>query len=323
MTLHRDIEDQALDWLIRQDEADWSSAEQAALDNWLGKSMAHKAAYWRVAHGWHEADRIRSLGAAGQQEHLVDRVSPSWWWRPMLAAASVIAMLAVGLTIFAPSGTRPSLVQEARFDTPIGGKRTIPLSDGSQVELNTATIVRAAVNNRSRDIWLDHGEAYFEVAHRDGLPFVVHAGEQMVTVLGTKFSVRRDKGRVTVNVVEGRVRVENVASPDGHAAIITAGDTAIARGPSTLITAKSEERVENALAWRGGMLNFDQTTLADAAAEFNRYNRKPIVIVDSGAADIRIGGSFQTSNVEAFVDLLRDAYGLKIQENDKAVKISS
>ena len=126
---------------------------------------------------------------------------------------------------------------------------------------------------------------------------------------------------MTVSVVEGSVRVADSidVSP---ATVISGGDMAIARGPATLFTAKSEERVDNALSWRQGVLSFDQSPLSDVAAEFNRYNRKPIIVQDGGAAAIRIGGVFPASDPEAFVRLLRDAYGLRVENREDAVIIS-
>lgn len=315
MNRQRDIEDSALDWLIRKEEPDWSHADQAELDAWLAEAMAHKAAFWRAEYGWRAADRIGSLGTRDHDDSQSGLSTGRWW--PALIAASLIA--AVGIGSFALA---PAQVREAQYDSPIGGHRVIPLADGSKVELNTATVVRTVLTKETREVWLDSGEAFFEVAHRDGMPFVVHAGKQTVTVLGTKFSVRRDRDRVTVNVLEGRVRVDNGDESAGRAAIITAGDFAVTRGPSTLIASKSEERVESALAWRNGMLNFDQTSLYEVAAEFNRYNRKPIVIGDADAGRILIGGSFRASNADGFARLLRDAYGLKVEENAGHIKIS-
>jgi transmembrane sensor len=322
VTRQRGIEDKALEWLIRKEEPNWSDVEQAELDAWLAESMAHKASFWRAEHGWREADRIQSLGVDDHADWQPEQASRKGWLWPMLAAASVIGAVGVGAAIFYPVGSPPP-VQIARFDTPIGGKVVVPLPDGSKVELNTATVVRTEVSESRRDVWLDSGEAYFEVAHRGGEPFIVHAGKQTITVLGTKFSVRYEHDRVTVNVVEGRVRVDDGTADGGRAAIITAGDTVIARGPSTLIAEKSEERVESSLAWRGGMLSFDQTALSDAATEFNRYNRKTIIVTDPEAAQIRIGGTFQALNVDAFVRLLRDAYRLKVEDDGSRVKISS
>ncbi|MDG2535904.1 FecR domain-containing protein [Sphingomonas sp. HITSZ_GF] len=317
------IEDRALDWLVRRNGADWTEEAQARLDAWLEESMAHKAAFWRAQHLWRQADRIGSLGIAAQPEAEAP-TGPRRWWSVAIAA-SLVAAIGIGGVAFGPRllDRQAPAVQQARFDTPLGGRRVVPLSDGSRIELNTQTAVRTAVNDARRDVWLDAGEAFFEVAHREGKPFVVHAGNQTVTVLGTKFSVRRDRDRVTVNVLEGRVRVDDGQGQMAHAAIITAGDTAISRGASTLIAAKSEARVENALAWRDGMLRFDQAPLTDVVAEFNRYNRTRLVVTDAAAGRIPIGGAFQASSVDSFVRLLRDAYGLKIERDDTMVKISS
>jgi transmembrane sensor len=320
MTTARDIEQRAALWLVRREEPGWSPAEQAALDQWLEESMAHKAAYWRLDHGWREADRIGALGPATGD----DDAAPSRFtrWRPWAAAAGLAGLLAFGAAELSP--TAPEPVAHLRFATAVGGHRIVPLVDGSRIELNTATAMRAAVSSEHREVWLDRGEAYFEIAHLEGRPFVVHAGSRTVTVLGTKFSVRRDGDKVTVSVVEGRVKVDDARQPDAvPTAILTAGDVAVARGPSTLLAAKSEESVESTLAWRGGMLNFDRTSLAGAAAEFNRYNRRQIVIADPETANIRIGGTFQAANVDTFVRLLRDAYGLRIDSSPEEVRISS
>ena len=319
------IEDQALDWLIRRNGEEWSVDEQAELNAWLDESMAHKAAFWRADHLWQQADRIRSLGIDAHVD--VEEPEPKrHWWTAAIAASLIAAIGAGGVSLgprfFGQPEAQTPLTQSARFDTPIGGRRMVPLIDGSKVELNTQTILRTVVNQVKREVWLDSGEAFFEVAHRDGEPFVVHADRQVITVLGTKFSVRRDKDRVIVNVLEGRVRVNDGEGEMTHAAIITAGDTSISRGTSTLIAAKSKERVENALAWRDGMLSFDQAPLTDVVAEFNRYNRTRLVVTDVQAGKIPIGGSFQASGIGSFTRLLRDAYGLKIEHDDDTVKIS-
>jgi transmembrane sensor len=320
------IEDQALDWLIRRNGEDWTEEEQVELNGWLDESMAHKAAFWRADHLWQQADRIKSLGIDAHSETEEMENKRRWW--PTAIAASLVAAIGIGGISLGPKffdqpAGQTQQVQQARFDTPIGGRRVVPLVDGTKVELNTQTVLRTAVNQMKREVWLDSGEAFFEVAHREGEPFVVHAGRQTITVLGTKFSVRRDKDRVTVNVLEGRVRVDDGEGQMAHAAIITAGDTAISRGASTLIAAKSEERVESALAWRDGMLSFDQAPLTDVVAEFNRYNRTRLIVTDAKAGKIPIGGSFQASSVDSFTRLLRDAYGLKIERDDETVKISS
>lgn len=319
----REIEERAARWLVRREDPDWSAEEQAALDLWLDESMAHKAAYWRLEHGWRHADRIGALGLAGPAV-TPQAVRPSPWKRLAIAASiAALIVLSMGGRDWPLATTPAPMSADVRFGTPVGGRRTVPLEDGSKVELNTATVVRAAVTKQRREIWLDQGEAYFEVAHVEGRPFVVHAGNRTVTVLGTKFAVRRDAGKVTVSVLEGRVRIADAGELRGErSSIITAGDIAISRGASTLLVPRSEARVDSALSWRDGMITLDQMTLGEAVAEFNRYTIKPIVIADPEIAEIRIGGTFEASNAPAFVRLLRDAYGLRVADEKQQIKIS-
>ena len=318
------IEDKALDWLMRRNSADWTVEEQAEFDAWLEESMAHKAAYWRADHGWQQADRIRSLGF-DNDDRPEERAPQRSWWKTAAIAASLLAVVTVGGRIVVPhlSLQQPTSMELAHFATPTGVRKIVNLTDGSKVELNTQTKLRTGMNDRSRKVWLDSGEAFFDVVHDDKMPFVVYAGQQTITDLGTKFSVRRDGDRVTVNVLEGKVQVQDSQGPEAHAAIITAGDTAISRGASTLIVPKSTERVQNALAWRDGLLNYDQAPLSTVVADFNRYNQTQIVVSDAAAGKILIGGSFQASSVDSFTRLLRDAYGLKVERDDNKVKISS
>ncbi|MDB5436199.1 MAG: hypothetical protein JWR47_2456 [Phenylobacterium sp.] len=315
-------EEAAARWLLRQEESGWSQENQAELDAWLAAAPENKVAYWRLEHGWRKVDRLAAL----RGPPLPAPSLPPWperrplgTWRPVAVAAGIAACLVAGALIW----PAPGLLGHKTYETEVGGRETVPLADGTRVELNTQTSLRAAVTAKSREVWLDKGEAYFEVAHDPTRPFVVHAGAKTVTVLGTKFSVRRNGDQVEVAVVEGRVRVTDTASVAATPPpVLTRGDTAIAEGPSMIVAPKSVERVASELSWRQGLLTFDQSTLADAAGEFNRYNRKKLVIADGEVAQTRIGGSFEAENVDAFARLLQRAYGLKVDDNGETLKIS-
>ena len=312
------IEAIAARWLLRREAEGWSAHDQAQLDAWLDAAPAHKVAYWRLEQGWERVDRLAALRAPTRPSPRLAVATRGWRWAAL--AASVVAVLAVGGII-----AGPNLRADRTYATEVGGRAVVPLPDGTKVELNTATLLRTSVRARSREVWLDRGEAYFEVAHDKSRPFVVHAGSKTVTVLGTKFSVRRDGDRVEVAVVEGRVRVADsrpvpsaTPAPD-----LTRGEIVIAQGPSTLVAEKSVDRVANTLSWRQGVIFFDQSTLGDAALEFNRYNRKQIKVDDARLAQMRIGGNFEATNVDAFLRLLQQAYGLKIEDDGATARISS
>lgn len=316
MTRAEQVEQRAAEWLMRTEEPDWGSGDQRLLEDWLAESITHKAAFWRLRYGWREADRIVALGPASIEERRYR--APIWQWA---IAASLLLTAGVGLLTWSRSSD--DKVAVAGFVTPVGGHRIVKFADGSVIELNTATFVRAAVTLHHREVWLDRGEAYFQVAHLHGEPFVVHAGQRSVTVLGTRFSVRNDIDKTIVSVVEGKVGVGRAAgSVVVPNAILTAGDVAVAQGNSTLLTTLSADRMQAQLAWRSHKLEFDETPLADAAREFNRYNRVQIIIHDEDTGNIKISGTFQASNVEAFVRLLRTAYGLKVETSQGSMIIA-
>jgi transmembrane sensor len=322
MTRSQDIEAQAAEWLMRREQPQWSQADQAALDRWLDESMSHKAAFWRLEHAWQTADRIGALSArdVGPPPRRAG-LRLKWWQSGALAASLLLAIAFIGLH------SKPTLTPPPSgdtFDTGVGGHRIVPLMDGSRIELNTSTILRTMISNKRRDVWLDRGEAFFEVAHIENSAFVVHAGPRMITVVGTQFSVRRDGDKVTVAVVKGRVRVEDTTPRESRATItVTQGDVAIGLGPSTMVVSKPVAAVEDKLAWREGRLVFDGTSLAEVAEDFNRYNRQQLLISDPSVAAIRISGTFKASNAEAFVRLLKEAYGLKVELTaDGKLKIS-
>jgi transmembrane sensor len=214
---------------------------------------------------------------------------------------------------------RPS---EKIYSTAVGAHRMIALADGSHVELNTNTLLRAAIDTHYRKVWLDRGEVFFQIAHDTGHPFVVMAGDRSITVLGTKFLVRRDSDRFEVAVLEGRVRVDAAGGSNAHSALLSAGDLVIVRPDAALYRQKVSQKLNDELGWRRGVLVFDHTTLADAAAEFNRYNSRKLVVTGAIASRLTIDGTFPTGNPAAFIDIVQDVFGLRTENRSDETVIS-
>jgi len=306
------IEDTAAVWLARRDGDSWTAADQEALDAWMAEDMAHRVAFLRLEAVWSQADRMAALQGTSVGE------ARRRWMPPIRIAASIAAAMVLGAGALGIGLT----TRGHAYTTDIGGHATVPLADGTRVELNTDTRLRAQVSDEGRAVWLDRGEAYFEVAHDASRPFVVHAGARKITVLGTKFLVRRVGEGVEVAVLEGRVRVDPVRQEHARPAVLTRGERAVTKGTATLVATPSLAKVESELSWREGMLVFDRSTLAEAVAEFNRYNRKKLVIEGDAAAKVRIGGSFEADNIDAFARLLEQAFTLTVEDRGDEIVIS-
>ncbi len=314
-----DIAEHAAEWLERRERGDFSPEDQAALDAWLAESMAHHIAYWRVSAAWKRADRIGALGKRfGASRAGSQRIKAPFFILKRIAAVGVfLAALSAGALLYVSSfSSQP----DATYATSVGGRKVIELTDGSTIELNTDTILRLDGADR-RTVWLDKGEAYFDIKHNATHPFVVMATGHRVTDLGTKFFIREDANRLEVALIEGRASLQP-ADGKTKAQILTPGHLAVATADLTSVTAKPVSTLANDLSWRNGVLVFHRMTLVDAASEFNRYNRKKLVVTDPAVTSLKIDGTFPANNVEAFVDAVQAALKVHIEDRGSEAVIS-
>lgn len=240
------------------------------------------------------------------------RVSP--FQRRLTLAAAAAFLLAIGggfYLAFGPNGER--------YATPVGGLASVPMADGSNVTLNTDSQIRIALTGTERRVELGRGEAFFEVSKDPARPFIVRAGNKRVIAVGTKFSVRRDGDEIEIVVTEGKVRLEDGAAPHGPRAdgsadvFLTPGSIARADEAGVLVQRKTLPEAEEQLSWRTGWLNFRDQGLADAIAEFNRYNVRKIVIESAAIGSLKIEGNFRATDVDAFVRLLESAFPVRAE----------
>ncbi|QJQ01202.1 FecR domain-containing protein [Herbaspirillum rubrisubalbicans] len=308
------VEAEATDWLARRDRDDWSSSQQESLDAWLNDATENRIAYLRMERTWSRADRLVTMKRPGQMS--VPPQKGFWDRRTVLRlAASVMLASSVAMLAF-------NHLVNNDYVTAVGQRTSLALADGSHVMLNTSTRLQYEPTQGLRLVRLKSGEAYFEVAHDASHPFVIEAGANRVTVLGTKFSVRRDGDHLQVAVVQGRVQVSSQSPGQPMRQIVlTRNESAVVDNGLITMSEKTPQSIEHQLSWRQGKLVLDQMTLAQAASEFNRYNKKKIIINDPLAAQIRIGGSFNVDNVDGFVRLLQSGFGLTVQETGNEIKI--
>lgn len=230
---------------------------------------------------------------------------------------SAVALIVLGASLALGWRTLPA-TRPVAYGTPVGSIETMPLADGSEALLSSDSRIVVALSRRERHIDLQRGEAFFHAAHDPERPFVVAAQGYRAVAVGTRFSVRRVAGEVRVVVTEGLVRLEADAGADGRhrpTSLLPAGSTALAGRDGVVVRAGTVEQAERLLSWRDGFLTFQDTPLDAAAAEFNRYNARRIVIADPAIAAIRIGGNFRWSNADAFVRLLEQGFGISAERH--------
>jgi transmembrane sensor len=75
-----------------------------------------------------------------------------------------------------------------------------------------------------------------------------------------------------------------------------------------------------ATAWMQRKLIFEGSKLSDVVSEFNRYDRRQIVIEDPKLADFQISGVYSSTDPASLVLFMRDQ-GLKVTESNNQIRI--
>jgi transmembrane sensor len=208
------------------------------------------------------------------------------------------------------------------YATPVGGRQTLTLADGTRIELNTDTVLKLNKERGIRSVTLVKGEAYFQVQHDAQRPFVVETAGHTVTDLGTKFTVRAEPDRIEVRLVEGKARLDAVdAAKPQPSMLLKPGDVAVATATAMSVKRESMNKLSDDLGWRRGLIVFRDTTLADAAAKLNRYNTNKLVI-DARAARLKINGTFRADDAQTFAQMARDVFGLRITTTADNTRLS-
>jgi ferric-dicitrate binding protein FerR (iron transport regulator) len=87
------------------------------------------------------------------------------------------------------------------------------------------------------------------------------------------------------------------------------GDAAAVRPEGLHLTRIGLEELNRKLSWTAGLLSFQGETLAEVD-QFNRYNRKHLVVADPAITTRRIGGAFQATDPDSFVSGLQKWFGI-------------
>ena len=306
------LAEQASLWLARRDRG-LTPSEQDDYMQWIVADprhaeamMQHAAAFERMMHlyewqPWHTTE--------GNPDLFAPRRRVRWW--PWAASVVLAAAAAVGLS-FIYSWRAPAAPAVTSY---LQVNERLALPDGSRVELKDGSRIVVQYSDRERRVKLTGGEAQFSVWQDARRPFIVEAGGIEVRAVGTVFNVRLEDRTVAVLVTEGRVKVNReppAATSGGSVAevMLAAGEqTAVplavdAVQAAPVVVPATSEQISQSLAWQTPRLQFWETPLAEAVAEFNRLNRFQIVIGDAELGGRLIGGTFRPDNVEGFVRLL-------------------
>lgn len=292
-----DTQTQARDWWVRAHGGNMDAIEQSRFQTWLNANPQHQSAFEDINGLWRELDGIKDL-----IEVVIPATKPKprrtvrWQWSlPALAACLLVSVLY-------PTA---SIKLRADESTDIAETRTVQLSDGSIVEMNSETALSINMTYKTRELNLLQGEAQFKVSPDPNRPFKVRAGNGIITALGTAFNVRHSKQNIEVTVTEHSVAVKLDGNPATQTSetIVAQGQQVAYNNENGLSAAKTVD-TRIATAWQRGKLVFQDKPLGEVIAELNHYHRGYFVVADPAIAQRRVNGVFNTDNPVAALNAI-------------------
>ncbi|HEX7011655.1 MAG TPA: FecR domain-containing protein [Steroidobacteraceae bacterium] len=312
------IAEEAAEWVVRLTTGEPSARERRQFIAWLKRSPGHLSAYLGIERTWADLGNldparridVEALLATpednvvrlGEDRQEAEAAGPSHR-RFAIALAACALLASIGIAWFQVHFAN-------RYTTGVGEQRTVKLSDGSTVVLNTDTTVRVSFTDAVREVELLEGEALFDVAKNPARPFRVRSDRVIAQAVGTSFVVRKKTAETIVTVIEGQVAVVDTARLDvveptailQQAVHVSAGTRADVVESNIQTTPVANPAAVT--SWRSGRLIFDGAPLSDVVAEFNRYNEVQLVLVGTELSDERISGVFDADQPLALARFL-------------------
>ena len=305
---HSDIQDQAAQWIVLFDKKKPSKEEFKHFLRWYRQDQQHRDAFQKLAETWNLAVKLPQIETTKRPKRIQKR------WLP-LAISAIIAAVVVSATLSINTDSLPSYNEQ--LATADQERMSYRLLDGSEILLDTNTLVNVSFDSDQRITKLKHGQAHFKVQEDQGRPFSVETPLGSIIAFNTAFTVDIEQEQLEVLVTEGDVEIHSMLQD--QPVHLEAGYHYVLSSLGTQKTKLNHETIMNRSAWQQGMLIFTGETLAIVMQAMGRYHDIEFGFDAPEIAAMKIGGTFAADNLMGLLDSLKAGFNLsyryEAQEN--------
>ena len=352
-------------WVLKMDEGSLSVVDEGLLDEWLEESENNRLFLMEAAAVWDKTESLARLADLVPHEASFRQTAAKssvggWTWNinPLLGASLALVVIIAGLSLQpffeqfpkqTPGVEGYIATPSVYYETVVGEQKTVLLSDGSEVVLNTNSELSVTFTSTARLLNLSRGEIFVRVAKDKTRPLSVFAGAQIVQAVGTEFIVEITAGkRVEVLVTEGKVVLgvqSAYESPSSGASdefglkklmalasvivelennTVSAGESVTVVGGELIREVITSDGIEARLSWGKGSLIFRSEPLVSALQEVERYTTVKFVILDESLKTKIVSGRFKVGDVAALLHSLQINFNIDYEyDGDNRVLLSS
>lgn len=270
-------------------------------------------------------------------------------WMPAVAS-----FIVTGLVIFfllknnaLPDNTAQQPLAKHEIKTKYGSKTSLLLPDGTKVWLNAGSKITYGKDYGAalREVNLT-GEAYFDVVKNADKPFVVHAGNIKIKVLGTAFNVRSypDEKNTETSLIRGSLEITLNGTKEKYLLkpyqkLIVNNNPALAAKTNNAINLPDAEQPKTDIelgrlsvmaqdssvvetAWVYNRLVFNGETFEEVALKMERWYAVNIVFKDDKLKTIKFTGVFENETVDQALEAFQLTTRFKVNNKNGQIIIS-
>ena len=231
------------------------------------------------------------------------------WMMVFQRAAAVVLLPLLAFTLWQTYriDSQDSLTTQVELNTPATLRSVFTLPDGTKVWLNGNSTLKYPTQFKGSERLVElSGEAYFEVAHNEQMPFIVKAENLFVHALGTEFNfcAYPNESRIEAVLTKGKVAIES--DVNGTRMILTS------LKPNQMIVYEKESNkirkenisTEKYTAWRDGTLVFKNDHMSDVLLRLGRWYNVEFMVDKTIKSDYSFTGSFQGEELSQILNYI-------------------
>ncbi len=288
---------------------------------------------------------------ADKPRHRITPLFKKW----MGIAAGILVIATVTLFMLLPRDPKQDqplserLKNTNEMNTMPGTRSKTVLPDGTVVWLNSDSRITYNANfgETKREVILT-GEAFFDVAHNEQVPMVVHAKNVNIWVKGTAFNVRSypESNRVETSLIRGLVELTTNTDPE-RKIMLKPNEKIVFDMPGPVITSDtipdntntdpvtykpnlyhikqldgSRYNIIPEISWTQNELVFDNEAFTDVISKMEKWYNVEIILENKELANKNFSGAFKKEDITTALQGLQftNSFQFEIKGNTVFIK---
>ncbi|UVL79241.1 FecR domain-containing protein [Pseudomonas putida] len=292
--------DQAIDWLVKLRFDRPSARTEQQFQHWLASHPHNPLAWQRVSQ---LGDELAGLPKDLSRRTLDGSQRQRSSRRDHLKLLSLLAVGgSLGWATREPLGL-PQLLADS--STATGERRQWQVSDGSHIQLNTASAIDLHYSAEQRQLELVRGEVSLDSNPNDTRPFYIDTRIGALTTLNGQLLLRENNQGLLLAVRRGEVTLFPTSATPRQ---VHSGETVQVGANGSVHTVALHS---DPWGWTDGVLSVQQMPLGEFVAELARY-RPGLLRCAPEVANLKVSGTYQLADTGQILQLLTRSLPVRV-----------